>query len=40
MNSSKKLNQIRARRTGRTRARISGTAERPRLTVFRSNRGM
>ena len=40
MNSSKKLNQIRTRRIGRTRARISGTAERPRLTVFRSNKGM
>ncbi len=38
MNKVKNLNQIRARRAGRTRAKISGTAEKPRLSVFRSNR--
>jgi large subunit ribosomal protein L18 len=32
--------QRRMRRRRRVRARISGTAERPRLSVFRSNRGM
>lgn len=29
----------RQRRKGRVRAKISGTAEKPRLSVFRSNRG-
>lgn len=38
MNSAKKLNQKRMRRVARTRARIKGTAERPRLAVRRSNR--
>lgn len=33
----KKLNKIRIRRSSRTRARIRGTSERPRLSVFRSN---
>jgi large subunit ribosomal protein L18 len=32
--------QRRFRRRRRVRARIRGTAERPRLSVFRSNRGM
>jgi large subunit ribosomal protein L18 len=32
--------QQRLRRRRRVRARISGTAERPRLSVFRSNRGI
>jgi large subunit ribosomal protein L18 len=32
--------QQRARRRRRVRARITGTAERPRLSVFRSNRGV
>jgi large subunit ribosomal protein L18 len=32
--------EARARRHRRVRSRISGTAERPRLTVFRSNRGI
>jgi large subunit ribosomal protein L18 len=32
--------QQRLRRRRRVRARISGTAERPRLSVFRSNRGV
>lgn len=38
MKAAKKLNQKRMRRVNRTRAVISGTAERPRLTVRRSNR--
>jgi len=33
-------NQREARRHGRVRAKIGGTALRPRLSVFRSNRGM
>jgi large subunit ribosomal protein L18 len=40
---SKVLEQKRARRTQRRRrirGRLSGTAERPRLSVFRSNRGL
>ena len=32
--------QRRLRRRRRVRARVSGTAERPRLSVFRSNRGI
>ena len=32
--------QRRLRRLRRVRARVSGTAERPRLSVFRSNRGI
>jgi large subunit ribosomal protein L18 len=32
--------QSRLRRRRRVRARISGTAERPRLSVYRSNRGV
>jgi large subunit ribosomal protein L18 len=38
MKAIKKLNQKRIRRVARTRAVISGTAVRPRLTVRRSNR--
>lgn len=38
MKEAKKLNQKRARRIARTRARIEGTADRPRLAVRRSNR--
>jgi large subunit ribosomal protein L18 len=38
MNQRKKLNQKKIRRVARTRARIQGTAERPRLVVNRSNR--
>ncbi len=38
MNRKKNLNKIRTRRASRTRAKISGTAEKPRLSVFRSNR--
>ncbi len=38
MTKTKILNQIRDRRKKRTRAKIHGTANRPRLSVFRSNR--
>ncbi|MDO8557378.1 MAG: 50S ribosomal protein L18 [Candidatus Jorgensenbacteria bacterium] len=38
MNKAKKQNAIRARRAHRVRARISGTKEKPRLSIFRSNR--
>jgi large subunit ribosomal protein L18 len=38
MKAIKKLNQKRIRRVARTRAVISGTAVRPRLTVRRTNR--
>lgn len=38
MNSKKILNKIRLRRKNRSRAKIFGTAEKPRLSVFRSNR--
>lgn len=38
MNKRKILNKIRLRRKRRTRAKIRGTAQRPRLSVFRSNR--
>jgi large subunit ribosomal protein L18 len=40
MNDRKKLIEKRERRAIRTRARIRGTAERPRLSVFRSNKFM
>ncbi|MBN2283946.1 MAG: 50S ribosomal protein L18 [Deltaproteobacteria bacterium] len=36
----KKIKKIRARRKQRVRGKISGTAERPRLSVFRSNRAI
>ncbi len=36
----KKKNQIRSRRANRVRTRITGTAARPRLSVFRSNKHM
>ena len=36
----KTANQRRLRRRRRVRAKVSGTAERPRLSVYRSNRGM
>jgi large subunit ribosomal protein L18 len=38
MNTSKLKNQKRARRQKRIRAKIAGTAERPRLSVFKSNK--
>ena len=37
MNRIDAINNQRIRRTNRTRGRITGTAERPRLSVFRSN---
>ena len=36
----KTKNQSRLRRRRRVRAKVRGTAERPRLSVFRSNRGI
>mgnify|MGYP003412267201 FL=1 len=33
-------NQVRKKRHGRVRSKISGTAQRPRLNVFRSNKNM
>lgn len=38
MARTKKLKTIRASRSRRTRARIHGSSDRPRLSVFRSNR--
>ncbi len=38
MSSEKKLTKIKERRKRRVRSRISGTGQRPRLTVFRSSR--
>ncbi len=38
MNRKKKLNEVRARRKKRARVRLMGTKEKPRLSVFRSNR--
>jgi large subunit ribosomal protein L18 len=38
--STKSRQQARGRRHLRSRSRIRGTAERPRLVVFRSNRGI
>lgn len=35
---TKLLNKIRKRRSNRVRARISGTAAKPRLSIFRSNK--
>lgn len=40
MNKSIQKQDKRARRQKRIRAKISGTAKRPRLSVFRSNRGL
>jgi len=37
MNKSRSIQAIRIRRAARTRAKLKGTAERPRLSVFRSN---
>lgn len=39
-NSAKKLNRIRRQRVRRVRAKIFGTANRPRLAVFRSNQAI
>ncbi len=38
MNPRKALNKVRLRRKRRTKAKIYGTAERPRFSIFRSNR--
>ena len=38
--SSLTVRQARERRHRRVRGKVAGTAERPRLTVFRSNRGV
>jgi large subunit ribosomal protein L18 len=38
--SVKTKSQSRLRRRRRVRAKVRGTAERPRLSVFRSNRGI
>lgn len=40
MKLQQKKNQQQARRHRRVRAKISGSADRPRLSVFRSNRGL
>lgn len=40
MSSRKLLNKTRLRRDQRVRARIIGTSDVPRLTVFRSNKGI
>ena len=38
MKKTKLLNQIRLRRQRRIRVKVSGSAEKPRLAIFRSNR--
>ena len=38
MNKIKKLNHKKGQRIGRVRARVSGTAARPRLVVYRTNK--
>ena len=38
--SSQKKAELRRRRHGRVRKKVAGTAERPRLAVFRSNHGI
>lgn len=40
MNNSKQKTQTRVRRHAKVRSKISGTAERPRLSVFRSNKSI
>lgn len=40
MDKNKMKNERQERRHGRVRAKVSGSAIRPRLSVFRSNRGM
>lgn len=40
MNKEKASQAKKARRHARTRAKISGTPERPRISVFKSNKGM
>jgi large subunit ribosomal protein L18 len=38
MNKQKTLNKIRQKRKARTRAKILGTADKPRFSIFKSNR--
>jgi len=38
MNLRKKINKIRQRRARRSRAKIFGTSQRPRLSIFKSNK--
>lgn len=40
MTKRKTLNKIRSRRKKRTRAKINGTSDKPRLSIFRSNRSI
>ncbi|MBI3589142.1 MAG: 50S ribosomal protein L18 [Candidatus Liptonbacteria bacterium] len=40
MNPKKSLNQVRTRRTLRVRAKIFGSAKKPRLAIFRSHRSI
>lgn len=40
MKQQKHINHLRAQRARRVRATIKGTAERPRLSIFRSNRNI
>ena len=40
MKQQKHINHLRAQRAHRVRATIKGTAERPRLSIFRSNRNI
>lgn len=40
MNKTQQKQQKRTRRQARIRARIAGTAERPRLSVFKSNKAL
>jgi len=39
MNKQKNINQVRLRRQTRNRAKIFGTAESPRLSILRTNKG-
>lgn len=39
MKKTKKQNEIKIRRKKRVRAKVKGTSDRPRLSVFRSNKG-
>lgn len=40
MKNRKALNRIKKQRVGRVRAKVFGTSARPRLAVFRSNKGI
>lgn len=39
MNKTKLKNQVKERRRGRVRAKVKGSAQRPRLNIFCSNKG-